>query len=286
MRQHAADTDGTLVQSMARPMRQIETCLFHCFFWVDACFSVFLRILGCARAPLEQQRLAKPTAALSACATVRRPMLVVAANGLIGFVTYMYLTVLAPNYLVPVLGTAGAVAVVCVGLFILFNILFNYWSCVLTRPGWPGDHLQHEDPAPPEEPTAAARFKKTCRRCHTPKPPRTHCRPAQEVAPDHADGGAAPDQPARLLKAQATRAPAGAQPRPLRSPRRRHAAPCAARLRAPSRGSTLDTSSPPPLPPPPPPLPPPTATVAAADRRRHPCLARPTGTTAQCATDA
>ena len=47
----------------------------------------------------------------------------VAANCLIGFVTYMYLTVLAPNYLVPFLGTAGAAAVVCVGLFLLFNIL-------------------------------------------------------------------------------------------------------------------------------------------------------------------
>ena len=35
-------------------------------------------------------------------------MLVVGANCLIGFVTYEYLTVLAPNYLVPFLGKAGA----------------------------------------------------------------------------------------------------------------------------------------------------------------------------------
>ena len=102
-------------------------------------------------------------------AIARRPMLVVAANCLIGFVTYMYLTVLAPNYLVPFLGTAGAVAVVCVGLFILFNILFNYWTCVLTRPGWPGHHLQPEELEAleaPDEQTADRRFKKTCRRCH------------------------------------------------------------------------------------------------------------------------
>ena len=67
-------------------------------------------------------------------------MLVVGANCLIGFVTYEYLTVLAPNYLVPFLGKAGAAAVVCAGLFLLFNILFNYWACVLTRPGFPGHH--------------------------------------------------------------------------------------------------------------------------------------------------
>ena len=39
---------------MGRAMRHVETCLFHCFFWLDSCFSVFLRILGCARAHLEQ----------------------------------------------------------------------------------------------------------------------------------------------------------------------------------------------------------------------------------------
>ena len=54
-------------------------------------------------------------------------MLVCAANGLIGFVTYMYLTVLAPNYLRPRLGLIGTGVVVSIGLFILFNILFNYW---------------------------------------------------------------------------------------------------------------------------------------------------------------
>ena len=81
----------------------------------------------------------------------RRPMLVVGANCLIGFVTYEYLTVLAPNYLVPFLGKAGAAAVVCAGLFLLFNILFNYWACVLTRPGFPGHHLPPEELYPCEE---------------------------------------------------------------------------------------------------------------------------------------
>ena len=144
--------------------------MFYCFFWLDSCFSVFLRFLGCARAPLEQPALPAVRSPLDA----RRPMLVVAANGLIGFVTYMYLTVLAPNYLVPFLGTAAAAAVVCVGLFLLFNILFNYWSCVLTRPGWPGHHLQPDELYPSEEQAVTPRFRKTCRRCSTPKPPRCH----------------------------------------------------------------------------------------------------------------
>ena len=43
-----------------------------------------------------------------------RPILVCAANGLIGFVTYMYLTVLAPVYLTPRLGATGTACVVCV----------------------------------------------------------------------------------------------------------------------------------------------------------------------------
>jgi len=133
---------------MVRITRYVEVVCFHCFFWLDSCFSVFLRILG--------------------------PMLVVGANCLIGFVTYEYLTVLAPNYLVPFLGKAGAAAVVCAGLFLLFNILFNYWACVLTRPGFPGHHLPPEELYPCEEQAVTPRFKKMCRRCSTPKPPRCH----------------------------------------------------------------------------------------------------------------
>ena len=83
-------------------------------------------------------------------------MLVVGANCLIGFVTYEYLTVLTPNYLVPFLGKAGAAAVVCAGLFLLFNILFNYWACVLTRPGFPGHHLPPEELYPCEEQAGTA----------------------------------------------------------------------------------------------------------------------------------
>ena len=101
---------------MGRTVRHLENCVFRCVVCVDVCFSWFLRILG--------------------------PVLVMSANGLVGLVTYVYLTVLWPKYLQPRLGMASSGAIVCIGLYLLFNILFNYWACVLTRPGYPGHHQQ------------------------------------------------------------------------------------------------------------------------------------------------
>lgn len=55
------------------------------------------------------------------------------------------------------------------------QILFNYWACVLTRPGFPGDQL----PAI-EDLEAGTDFEdfgdgwRTCRKCKCGKPPRTH----------------------------------------------------------------------------------------------------------------
>ena len=62
-------------------------------------------------------------------------------------------------------------AIVVLGLYLLFNILFNYWGCILTRPGWPGHHLTEADE---EEVGAPARFKRFCKKCECPKPARTH----------------------------------------------------------------------------------------------------------------
>jgi len=87
----------------------------------------------------------------------------------------MYLTVLTPLYLVPIIGMCPAAVVVCFGLFLLFNILFNYWSCVLTRPGYPAYFLPSADDL--EEGTDFQDYGegwRACRRCHTGKPPRTH----------------------------------------------------------------------------------------------------------------
>jgi palmitoyltransferase len=87
----------------------------------------------------------------------------------------MYLGVLVPTYVTPLVGTAPACLIVTFGLFLLFNILFNYWSCVLTSPGYPGNFL----PAP-DDLEAGTDFTdygegwRTCRKCHCGKPPRTH----------------------------------------------------------------------------------------------------------------
>lgn len=132
---------------MGRNLRQLERLMFTCFMCVDVCFSYFLRLIG--------------------------PLLVCAANGLIAFCTYMYLTVLAPTYLQPRLGPVLTGIIVCFGLFLLANILFNYWACVLTKPGMPADHLDAEELEPTEE-GGPIRFGKRCRRCSNPKPPRTH----------------------------------------------------------------------------------------------------------------
>ena len=120
-----------------------------CIICADVTFSVLLRLLG--------------------------PVLVCLANGLIGLVVYVYLWLLVPKFVLPALGTAATALVVAVGLFLLFNILFNYWACVCTRPGFPGAQLP-----PLEDLEAGTDFTdfgdgwRTCRKCKTGKPPRTH----------------------------------------------------------------------------------------------------------------
>uniref|UniRef100_A0A7S0J2K7 Palmitoyltransferase n=1 Tax=Calcidiscus leptoporus TaxID=127549 RepID=A0A7S0J2K7_9EUKA len=127
-------------------MASLLACIFYCIGVLDACFSVLLRVLG--------------------------PVLIVAANGLIGFVSYEYLAVLVPMFMEPQLGWFPTCAIVCFGLFLLTNILFNYWACILTRPGYPGDHLE-----PFEETLEVGRqprIRRFCKKCRVPKPERTH----------------------------------------------------------------------------------------------------------------
>ncbi|KAL3928755.1 MAG: hypothetical protein SGPRY_002257 [Prymnesium sp.] len=50
-------------------------------------------------------------------------------------------------------------------------IMLNYWSCILTRPGFPGHHLP---PLHLEEGVEDPSFGRFCRKCKVPKPPRTH----------------------------------------------------------------------------------------------------------------
>ena len=118
----------------------------NCILATDLCCRVALRLLG--------------------------PVLVVVANGLIGLVVYVYLTLLAPRYLVPRLGNALSAAVVCLGLWLLFNILFNYWCCALTSPGAPASQ-----PPALQDLEAGTDFSdrwRQCRKCKSGKPPRTH----------------------------------------------------------------------------------------------------------------
>ena len=97
------------------------------------------------------------------------------ANGLIGLCVYVYLWYLVPNYLNPICGVGVTGVIVVFGLFLLFNILYNYWSCVLTKPGFPSSQLP-----PLEDLEAGTDFSdygegwRTCRKCKTGKPPRTH----------------------------------------------------------------------------------------------------------------
>lgn len=133
---------------MGRTTRTIERCIYRTVIFIDCCFSCLLRVLG--------------------------PILVVAANGLVGLVTWVYLTQLWPRYLKPRCGPIGGGAVVCIGLYLLFNILWNYWCCVLTRPGFPGHHQQAlEDLEQGERPSTAGRVR-FCKKCHVPKPERVH----------------------------------------------------------------------------------------------------------------
>ena len=88
-------------------MRGFDRVCLACIICADVTFSFVLRFLG--------------------------PVLVLMANGLIGLVVYVYLAMLVPDYLLPICGYCATTAIVCVGLFLLFNILFicsiKYWRC-------------------------------------------------------------------------------------------------------------------------------------------------------------
>ena len=134
---------------MGRTLRLMERACLGVLICADLCFSFSLRALG--------------------------PVLVLLANGLISLVVYMYLCVLVPRYMIPMLGLAPTSLVVAFGIFLLVNIMFNYWSCVLTPPGCPAKYLPALDDL--EEGTDFQDYGdgwRTCRKCKAGKPPRTH----------------------------------------------------------------------------------------------------------------
>jgi palmitoyltransferase len=127
----------------------LENNLFLVISCVDRCFSIFLRFLG--------------------------PVLVVGANGLIALVSYEWICVLAPTYITLRYGSLVSSVVYAFALFLLFNILYNYWSCILTRPGYPGDHMAAVEAATERaEGEGDGERRRFCRKCRVPKPARTH----------------------------------------------------------------------------------------------------------------
>lgn len=85
------------------------------------------------------------------------PVLLAVLFSLITFMTYTYFTQYLPH-LMQSFELWQGILWTCLGLLILYNILFNYILCVYTGPGYPL-------PAPNIP---------SCRTCKGPKPPRSH----------------------------------------------------------------------------------------------------------------
>src|SRR3569623_425895 len=85
------------------------------------------------------------------------PILIIALFGLVGVVTYSYFIDVLP-IITPYYGNFHCLPYTAIGLFILFNILFNYIMCVIVGPGHPPDI-----PGLPK-----------CKYCNKAKPPRAH----------------------------------------------------------------------------------------------------------------
>lgn len=101
------------------------------------------------------------------------PVLVLGALGLITGIATIFFLALVPYYTTPY---SIAYCLHCaVGAFILFNIYYNYLSCVFTPPGAPPDvpvdEAELRNEVVPARGQGFARFCKTCKRS---KPPRAH----------------------------------------------------------------------------------------------------------------
>lgn len=85
------------------------------------------------------------------------PILIIALFTLVGLVTYSYFIDVLPK-ITPYYGISQTLLLTCIGLFCVFNILFNYIMCIITGPGHTKDV-----PGLPK-----------CKRCNISKPPRAH----------------------------------------------------------------------------------------------------------------
>lgn len=108
------------------------------------------------------------------------PVLVCVAVGLVLGISGAYFAVLAPAVMEVFSLTWFLVS--GIGLWLLFNVLFNYLSCIFTPPGSPSAPLTedalrrahaHRDGQAPR-PGAGEGFSLWCKKCDAPKPLRAH----------------------------------------------------------------------------------------------------------------
>ena len=85
------------------------------------------------------------------------PLFLILLFFLISFMTYTYFAEILP-FILPKIGVWNGMLITSLGLLILFNLLFNYISCV-----WSGPGPLPDSPRLPK-----------CRTCNSPKPPRAH----------------------------------------------------------------------------------------------------------------
>lgn len=92
-----------------------------CIICIDVCFSVALRFLGPILVVVANGRpyRAHPFVHCITQHAFDSPSM---AAGLIGLVVYVYLGILLPRFMLPLLGTLPSSLIVIFGLFILFNV--------------------------------------------------------------------------------------------------------------------------------------------------------------------
>ena len=101
------------------------------------------------------------------------PFLVLLCNALILVVTRCTLSRTIPEFVRPVAGPLAALAAHFFLLATVGNALINYWACILTRPGFPGDYLSLIEQTCDGDERAASKVR-FCRACRAPKPERCH----------------------------------------------------------------------------------------------------------------
>ncbi|OMJ92909.1 hypothetical protein SteCoe_4245 [Stentor coeruleus] len=85
------------------------------------------------------------------------PALLIVLILLVTFMTYTYFSELLP-YFITFTGPWLGMLITSLGLFLLFNIIINYYYCVTKGPGHPVDHPDYQ----------------RCKTCKGPKPQRAH----------------------------------------------------------------------------------------------------------------